>query len=162
MTKKGFSIIEILVVVGIFAMIAVIATQAVVSSLTSARKAEASILVKENLDYTVSVMERKLRNAQSIESCSSSRIDYIDSEGEDARFRCINVGGSNGRVENEDDRLTSDEVIVTECEFACTAGTADVPSLVNISLEAEKKDTGIANEDKSPVSISTQVYLRVY
>ncbi len=160
--KKGFSIIEILVVVGIFAMIAVISTQAVVSSLTSARKSEAAIQVKENLDYTVTVMERKLRNAQKITTCTTSHIEYIDSEGEDAEFRCVNVGGSNGRVENEDARITSGEIIITQCQLTCTSATEGVPPSVNIFLEAEKKDTDIADSDKSPASVTTKVYLRVY
>lgn len=160
--KKGFSIIEILVVVGIFAMIAVISTQAVVSSLTSARKSEAAIQVKENLDYTVSVMERKLRNAREITTCNESLIEYIDSEGNDAEFRCINVGGSNGRVENEDARITSSEIIITQCQLTCTSASEGVPPSVNIFLEAEKADTDISDSDKSPIFATTKVYLRVY
>ncbi len=164
MTKKGFSIIEILVVVGIFATIAVISTQAVVSSLRSARKTEASIQVKENLDYAISVMERKLRNAREITTCAPTFVNYVDSEGNDAIFRCVNVGGNSGRVVNEitSQRLTSSEIIITQCQFSCTPGTENVSPLVSIFLEAEKFDPDIANEDKSPVSVNTQIYLRIY
>ncbi len=164
MTKKGFSIIEILVVVGVFATIAVISTQAIVTSLKSARKAEASIQVKENLNYAISVMERKLRNAREISSCTQTFIQYIDAEGKSASFRCINVGGNNGRVVNEieTERLTSSEIAVTDCRFICEPGTENVPPSVNINLQAVNADSEMASEDKSSVSVSTRVYLRVY
>src|SRR3990170_3264778 len=66
---RGYSIVELLVVVTIFTFLAIIVTQAVVLTLRGSRKGESLISVRENLDYAFAVMERQLRSARSITSC---------------------------------------------------------------------------------------------
>ncbi|KKQ74848.1 MAG: hypothetical protein US97_C0055G0001, partial [Microgenomates group bacterium GW2011_GWF1_38_5] len=47
--KRGYSVVEILVVVGIFAVMAVIATQSVSLSLKSSKKSDSTMLVRNEL-----------------------------------------------------------------------------------------------------------------
>ncbi|KKQ73426.1 MAG: hypothetical protein US95_C0056G0009 [Candidatus Woesebacteria bacterium GW2011_GWB1_38_5] len=64
--KRGYSVVEILVVVGIFAVMAVIATQSVSLSLKSSKKSDSTMLVRNELDYTAGSIERNFQFASAI------------------------------------------------------------------------------------------------
>lgn len=158
--NKGFSIIETLVVIVVFAIISVVMTQALVNSIITSRKSESIIKVRESLDYTISVMERRLRNSKEITNCQATRIDYTTENDQAAYFVCLNVGSNNGRVENEEGRLTNDEIRITACSISCQNAAEGVPESVDVSLSAE----GISSiaEERSPITSSTTINLRVY
>ncbi len=67
--EKGFTLIEILMVVFLLGIIVVIGSNLFFSILKGASKAEITKEVKQNGDYALAVMERHLRNASSVESC---------------------------------------------------------------------------------------------
>jgi len=157
--KKGYSLMEMLVVVGLFAVLSVAVTQSLSRSLVTTRKSESVIQVRENLDYVISVMERSLRNAASIQSCSATRIDYTSQEGVSSYFECLDLGTFVGRIESAQGRITSDSVEVSSCTFSCTLG-GSIPDQVNIDISGQK--VGASGSEQSPVSISTTVFLRVY
>jgi prepilin-type N-terminal cleavage/methylation domain-containing protein len=161
MKPKGYSLIEILVVISVFSIVALIATQSILVTLTGAKKSESTIRVRENLEYATSVMERRLRNANSIDTCSTgSRVDFTDGNGNSASFYCQNIGGSDGRLLSESGRITSSFINLTECSITCPAVAPGVPSRVNINLSGKAKD--VSNSQSSPATISTIIYLRVY
>src|SRR4030043_751743 len=62
----GYSIIEILIVIGIFAIFSVVVTQSVILSLRGTKKSGSVVTVKEDLEYAASTIERVLQNATSI------------------------------------------------------------------------------------------------
>lgn len=156
---EGYSLIEMLVVVALFAVLAAIVTQSLTRSLVSTRKSESVIQVRENLDYATAVMERSLRNATKIQSCSATRIDYLDQEGTARYFECLQVGTLMGRVESDLGRITAETVSVSSCNFSCNLG-GDVPDQINIQLGGQK--AGASSTELSPVTIETTVFLRVY
>ena len=93
--NMGISLIEILIVIGIFAVLGIISTRAILLSLQGSKKGDAQVKVRENLDYAVSVIERQLRNAGSISPCPNVDplvISYSDSNDVSSSFSCINVG----------------------------------------------------------------------
>lgn len=160
----GMSLIEILVVVGIFSILGVLTTRSVILSIGGGKKTETLIKVRENVNYAMGVIERQLRNANSISDCTNNdtlRIDYLDSNGQAAYFSCNNIG-TNGFVASGSAsiKLTSDTVKVTSCSFECKTGNPGVPSSVKVSLEATDKDAiGITN---ATVSSTNEVFLRNY
>src|SRR5436190_23351777 len=119
--KKGYSLIELLVVLGIFALLATLASQAVVLTLRSSKKSESSIKVKDNLNYALGVMERQLRNAYSVTpTCALNKVDYVDNSGTAASFECDNTGVSDYYVASGSSRLTSTDIKVNPCSITCT------------------------------------------
>jgi prepilin-type N-terminal cleavage/methylation domain-containing protein len=158
--KKGYSLIEILVVISIFAILAIVTTQTLLVSLSSTRKSEASIRVRENLEYAVSVMERKIRNANDVSSATTNKINYIDENDDPAFFECVSPGSTKGYIQDETGRLTSDLVTVTACNFTLTPGSDGVTDRVDISLSAEALN--LSSSEKTPVNVSTTIYLRIY
>ncbi len=162
--NKGMSLIEILVVIGVFAVLGVLTTRAVILSISGGKKSENLIKVKENLNYSLNIIDRQLRNANSVTPCpnsSSLRIDYYDKNGVAAYFSCNDLGASTvGYVASGSARLTVDSVDVTSCTFTCVNVTSGNPSSVKVSLEA--KENNAVGTAQSFVNASTEVFLRNY
>ena len=161
--EMGMSLLEILVVVAIFAILGIIVTRSIILSIGGSKKSESLVKVRENLDYSLAIIERQLRNADSITICplpASNLISYKDLYGNTGTFSCENLGGLDPYIASGSARLSSSSVKITSCSFTCTSETSTNPALVTISLEAEDAETtGI---QKSKVTTSTQVYLRNY
>lgn len=150
--NKGISLIEILMVIGIFAVLGVITTRAVLLSLTGSKKSDSQLKVRENLDYAVSVMERQLRNAGNISPCPNvdpQVINYSDSNNVSSSFSCVNIGPT-GYIASGSARLTSDEIGVSACTFTCSPGTGSTLPKVTLDVQADN------------ISISTEINLRTY
>ncbi len=128
--KKGFSVIEILVVVGVFAVLGIIATQSINLSLKSSKKGDSMVLVKQELDNVAGNIVRLLQTASSVivPNCNSAgtatpSVGFRNSAGRRGDIACI-------------DTSTIDVV----------AGTVDFYNL------GSSKDTRIASSSASPAS----------
>lgn len=175
--KKGFSLIEILVVIALFAMIGVVVSQSTAVSLQGTRKADASSKVRENLNQALGVMERQIRAAKRIESaCSvsgseSSTITYTDQDGVSGRvFNCVNTGACsaspNSYIASSSGMATlvnitsPSTVCITECKFVCTQPANGTPPTVDISITGESKD--VRGVENTIIKVQTSVNLRTY
>ena len=164
LNTSGMSLIEILVVIGIFAVLGVMTTQAVVLSLSGGKKTENTIKVRENINYSFSVIERQLRNADSITDCTNAiplAISYLDQNGVSASFSCANLGAATvGHIASSGAQLTNNTVDVTSCTFTCLPGTGASPDSVKVTVTAQDAtSTGASN---SIITSSTSVSLRNY
>jgi prepilin-type N-terminal cleavage/methylation domain-containing protein len=159
--SSGMSLIEILIVVGIFSILGILTTRAIILTIGGGKKTENLIKVRENLNYALGVIERQLRNADGISDCTNTntlRIDYMDQNGRSASFSCANLGsGTVGYVASGSARLTVDAIDITACTFRCINGN---PPSVKINMEA--KNTSISGTENSTVQASSEVYLRSY
>lgn len=165
---RGFSLIEMLVVLAVFSILAVVASQVLIISLRSARKSESVVVVKQNVDYAISTIERLLRNAQDITFCSpggTSQLDYIDENNKAGRFRCTCAGsdcyiasGSASPV-----RITSDDVTITNCGsvFTCPVPAPNVAESVIINLKAKHSGLGTGVEG-AEVTAKSKILLRTF
>jgi len=161
MKNQAFSLIEALIVIAVFSILAVVTTQTVAVSLVTSKKSESTIKVRENLEYAVSIIERRVRSAQELydASCTSTRVEYLDSEDVAHWIQCTNLG-LDGRIETDQGDLTSEEIAVTACTFTCYPATPTVPARLLLSITATPKEA--VTTTQYPVSISTTVSLRVY
>jgi len=158
----GYSLIELLIVLSIFSILVMVATQTLVISLQNASKSESISKVKENVEYAMTVMERQLRNAREIVACpnpSTDAIEYLTYEGVTTGFACINTG-TDGYIASGDTRLTNENISVTSCSIRCVFTPGAAP-YVNIQIEAEDKDT-FSGSAKNPIYTETQVLLRSF
>jgi len=154
--EEGTSLFEVVVVVGIFAIIGVLVTSIVFLSVAGTKRSDSLISVRQNLNYAASIMERQLRSAQSVTPCGigSSSVTYLDQDWVSSSFVC-NPGGW---VASGSARLTSSDVQITACSFTCDTA-ANTPTVVRIDLAG--KDPNIpAWTNPSLVTISTRVSLR--
>lgn len=164
---QGFSLIEMLIVLFVFAILAIVATQTLTLSLRGSKKSESVSKNRENIQYAVNVMDRLLRNARDItcatpSPATSNRVDYIDEYGNAAYFSCQTVGTDTFIASNSATaRLTSNTVRITNCSavFSCTNGVG-VPDSVDIRVIGQ--DANVVGAEGSTVDISTKILLRNY
>ncbi|MGA3292117.1 MAG: prepilin-type N-terminal cleavage/methylation domain-containing protein [Candidatus Microgenomates bacterium] len=160
---KGFSLIEIMVVITIFAILGILVTGSIILTLQGTQKSESLIRARENLNYSLGVIERNIRNANSIPDCSgtaSNTISYLDENGNPASFSCVNTGSDDSYVASSSARLTSSVIKITDCSFICTPPDSDNPPLVTINLSVQ--DASASGILGASVTASTQIYLRNY
>lgn len=161
--ESGMSLLEILVVTAIFAILGIITTRAIILTIGGSKKSESIIKVRENLGNSMGIIERQLRNADSISECPNpyvTSISYVDQLGETASFSCSGIGTDDAYVSSGSARLTSNLIKITYCSFECTPGTSVNPASVNVSLNAQ--DVAATGLVTSRVSLTTQIFLRNY
>ncbi len=165
----GFSLIEIMVVITIFAVLGIIVTSSIILTLAGTKKSEALIRVRDNLNYSLAVIERNIRNANSIpvSGCTgipSDKISYLDENGSVASFSCVqDVSGNYIMASGSStpaSRITSNTIKVTSCSFTCTPTESDSPPLVTIDLTVQ--DASSSGVQSAQVTATTQIQLRNY
>lgn len=161
--NSGLSLLEILIVITIFSVLGILITQSVVLTLRGSRKSESIIRIRENLDYSLNVIERQIRNASSVVPCpnaDTSRIDYYDQNGKASWFSCVNTGSTGSYIASGSAQLTGAAVKIIGCSFRCTTNTMSNPDLVEVDLTV--RDGSTTGAQGANVSASTQIYLRNY
>jgi prepilin-type N-terminal cleavage/methylation domain-containing protein len=159
---RGFSLLEILVVITVFSILAILTTQAVFLTLRGSKKSESSTKVRENIDYSLAVIERNIRNADSLEECPLSdpnTVIYQDENGITTSFSCASEDDI-GYIASASGRLTSSEVDVTSCSFTCEEGTGETNSAITVSITAQ--DASLSAMEGGEITISTKIFLRNY
>lgn len=162
----GFSLIEILVVLAVFSILAIVVAQGIFVTLRGARKSETTTRVKENLAYAIAVVERQLHNASEVTPCpntSPTRLDFKDEDGKTSYFSCQSVGPA-GYVASGSAtiRLTSDNVSVTACSFVCATPSPGVDSPPSVDINITAQDATTVGAEGAQVTTSTKVFLRTY
>jgi prepilin-type N-terminal cleavage/methylation domain-containing protein len=158
--ESGFSLLEILVALTVFAFLALVATQSIFSTVRVSTKSASVVKIRGDVDYALSVIERYLHSAQSVTPCpldDPKTVAFIDSQGSQTIFSCV-TPGETGYLASGSARLTSETVAVTTCSFVCAPATGNTPASVTISVEA--KDATKTGIDRGTVTTSTQIYLR--
>lgn len=159
---QGFSLFEILVVITVFSILAILTTQAVLLTLRGSKKSESLTKVRGNIDYSLAIIERNIRNADSIEGCpfsDSSIITYQDENGITTSFSCDN-DTEGGYIASASGRLTSSEVDVISCSFTCEEGVGETNPAITVSVSA--RDAVLSAMEGGEITISTQIFLRNY
>lgn len=161
--KRGFSLIEMLVVISIFAIIGVLTTRAVSLTLRSSKKSDSTVRVRENLNYSMSILERQIRNAESITACplvSSLSIPYVANGGFATSFTCNLTSPGYIASGSATTRLTSDDISITACSFTCSKTNINNPAIITVNLTAEDAtQTGI---EKGSATTQTEIIVRNY
>lgn len=166
--RGGFSLIELIVVLALFTVLMVVTSQVLISSLRSVRKAEASSVVRANVDYAISIVERHLRNAKEITTCNTnmSTLNYVTFEGISAWFSCQNISGNvyiaSGSAVLPSVRLTGEEVSLTQCSFDCVdlSPADNVPPSVIVNVRATHRN--IQGAEGVDIIRTSKINLRVY
>lgn len=159
-TKKGFSLIEMLVAISIFAVIGVLTTTSMALTLRSSKKSDSLVRVRESINYSLSSLERQIRNSEKITSCTATKLSYVSIEGISTQFECKTPGALGYIASGSASlRLTPDDISVTACSFTCTQAV-NSPAIVSVSVTAEDKNT--TGTEKGSVSTTMEIVTRNY
>lgn len=150
---------EILIVIAIFAILGIVVSSSLILTIQGTRKSEALTRVRENMNYSISVIERNLRNANSITDCTNPMsVSYLDQYGKTSSFSCI-ISENDSYIASGSARLTSNNVQITACGFVCTQPT-DLSSPPIVTIDISAKDRVSTSDTGTSVSLQSKVYLR--
>jgi len=176
--QKGFTLVEIMVVVVIFGIMGIVASNSLFSLLRGASKTEILKEVKQNGDYTLSVMEFKIRNAKEVltttYACTGTQqtgIEILNPDDSKTVYSCAAFGfplvnrlqevyTTPAGVVQTAKYLTTTKVTVANCNavFSCTSAVSGIES-VNIRFTLNQVG-GTSPEDSATETFATQVNLR--
>ena len=164
LNKSGYSLIEMLIVISVFAVLGSIATQSLMLTLRSSRKSEAMISTQKELKYALAIIERNIYNAESIltpcDGNAYTSLSYRDEWNQNSTFSCLDDSGI-GYVASGSGKLTSTvDVDITHCQFKCVAGAGNSPDMIEVQLTGVDRDTSGA--EGSTANISSTLLLRNY
>lgn len=159
---KGLSLIEILIVISVFAIIGILSSTSLFLTLRNAKKSESLVKVKENLNYSLAVIERQIRNSEKVDCTTSTNsvLNYIALEGVQSSFSCKPaVAGNTAYIASGSARLTPSNISVSSCAFTCTE-TSNNPPSVKVSLTFE--DAVSTAPEKASITTETEIVTRNY
>lgn len=156
---KGFTLIETVLAVGVFAMVSVAGGLLLFSTLRGAKKAAAVITVRSQGANAIGTMTQLLRYAAEITSCSGNQLAFTASDGSKGVFSCQNVNGDIFLASGSG-RLTSPTVQIVDCNnvFTCTPpAPATSGVLMNFILV---RANAASTDQSSRINFESQVGLR--
>ena len=168
--NDGFSLIEMLVVITVFSILAILATQSLATSLRGTRKSESIGHVRENIEYAMTIMERSLRTASELDCpepplpATPKEIVFKTISNVEAKFECTgnNIASSSGAITRNLINATDVNIIGcgTDTRFTCNQGTGGNPDSVVIRVTAqEKNNSGV---ESASYTSETTILLRNY
>lgn len=169
---RGFTIIELLVALGVFSVIITVALGGFVSALRTERQASAFAGVNSNVSATLEGIMREARTGSNfcvngINCASSSELSFINAKGETVTYCLVRVANDRGAVERTiggscgtGQRVTADNIDVRYFEFVLRGNQPDdgLPPRITVSIGARSSD---ATASSFMVNLQTTVSARM-
>jgi len=144
-SKTGFTLIEMIVAIGIFTLVAVAAVSALVSVIDANERSRSLAQANNNLDFSLQTMVREIRNGfaygcdttdpSTTEECEEPTFGFVNAERDKVIYR-LN-GDQIEREVNNTQVLTPSAVTVNHLEFAVVGADDDTEqSRVVITIQA--------------------------
>lgn len=151
--RAGFTLIEAMVSIAVFAILAVVASTLLLGVLRGTLKAAALNQVRSEGAYAVETMAKSIRFASSVSRCDGSGIQFKP-RANDIVETIYSCTGGGGYIASNGARLTSPKVQVTSCSFECAGDE------VNISLTLQPQKGGAVGLEGAQISIDSTTVTR--
>lgn len=166
LNSRGFTLIEMLVVVAIVGIVATISTQIVLSLIRSNNKTNVQNEVRQNGSYTIDLMERDIRAATEASSNTSKDLTLANPDGSSSVYTCaLKQAGSNGFINRNSNPLLNTDlstgVAVSACSF--TIAPNSNPQLITVNFTLTQAANSATRSDLTvSQTFETSVSLRTY
>lgn len=166
MKQNGYTLLELIVAMGIMGLLVISATALFFSSIRGGGKVDVTTEVKQNGQFALNTMEQLVRNSVGLAACSPSpqtSLTVTARDGAQLTFSCEDLGLETAHIASNSARLTSTSVVVTDCSFVCqpSSGSFAAP-LVTMSFRLRQAGTGGAVAESATAEFSTAVSVRSF
>ncbi len=163
MTKKGFSLIEIVLGMSLFSVLLVTANMVIFSSLKSARKSAGLDAVRREGAYLLDLITKEIQYSSAIsQPCNGNTITLTRPD--NATLLTFNLDTTEQQMEQGVAVLNSGDVVVKlhpDCATAFTCSVEPNPRYVNVCFAVETSNgadqTDWATSDGTGIKFSRQV-----
>lgn len=170
--KNGFTLIEIMVAVSIFVIVAFIVTSTLLAILDASRRANKIRLIVDNMNFALDSMTVKMKFGSTYDTSTSGQIEFTDREGNQICYKRVTAGtapniigsiakcmGGCGVGGDCSKNITTSEISVDELSFyksQCGGGCLNEEIVILVKASAEiKKDQTIDLDFQTAVSKAT-------
>lgn len=157
--KLGFSLIELVVVMGLLSLLMLAISSTMLMSIVSSNRIRTTTKVKQAGNYAITQMQGTIRNAKSISSCipgsSDASITLVNPDGDQTQFILENsqVASNSGSY------LTPDNLEASLFSVTCEPSATD-PTLIKISFSLKSKLATERQTGNPTLHFETSVNLR--
>ena len=152
--NKGFTIIELLVMVSAFVIICLLSFSFLTVTLSSNSKTAVLKEVRQNGNFALSVMERLVVSAKSVNCVDSQTLQVSSLDDKTTTLSCLN-----SRIASDSSYLTDSKVSVSDCNFVC-AITEGIPAAVDISFTVSIGGAEARTSEKSSLTFQNKFVVR--
>lgn len=160
-TKTGFTLIEILLTLGVLGVIVSASLLMFTSIMRGSNKAKTVNEVKQNGQYAISIMERLIRSALRVEDYDQSFVKIVNPDGGKTTFACE---ADLSITSNSASLINKDAVAVKNCSgfFSVVEGEDGItPDQITINFTLKDKGTNLP-EKQAEANFQTTIILRNY
>lgn len=160
--KSGYSLVELTIVVGLVAMLALAISSVVLISVTQSTRVRNQILTRQAGDYAVTQIQTMIRNARSVTACNSlgNTITILNPDGGSTNFYAQISADSVQIASNSGSALTPPELTVNSSfNIDCSPSDTDV-RLVNLSFDLDRTQETGRDLETPPLHYETSIELR--
>lgn len=158
--QKGFTLVEMVVSIGIFSVVIIMGTLMMVSTIRASKKASAVALVRNEGTSALNIMTSYIRYASAATCTSTSSITITPSNGGQIIFNCGTVDNVNYYIASNSARLTSGNVNVSSCSIFPNCEPNTSVTSIDIYFSLTKTGTSLPIEQTASSDFGTTVVLR--
>jgi len=167
-TEQGFTLVEILVVIGLLGIIVAIGSNMFFTTLRSSSKSKILTTVKQNGDYALATIERLIRDSEKVITNSDgslcvagmNKIKTKRLNGDEIEFSCEGEGTTDSLIASNSARLTSSDVKVDSCSFDCSSQGEFYPQVVMINFTLSQAAVTTRPEEQASLNFKATVTTR--
>lgn len=159
---KGFSLIELIIVVGLISLLMLAISSTMLMSIMSSNRIRNSTKIKQAGSYAIGQIQGLIRNASDATCILDSGTDSITTKnvtGGETQITAVSVGSDIRIASNSGVYLTPEKLKVTSFNLDCLPNSTE-PSLVKVSFDLQSSQASTRQTENPTLHFETSVSLR--
>jgi type II secretory pathway pseudopilin PulG len=160
--KRGFSIIELTVVIGLIGLLAIAMAAIMLTTIVSSNRIRMLTKIKQSGDYAVTQLQSLIRNARGITLCNSleNTSTLINQDGGETIILLEEDDDDVNRIaSNSGSYLTPSDLLLTNYTLTCTPSD-DQPNLITIGFDLSPLNTSVKSTENATLHFAVSAELR--
>ncbi len=159
--KKGTSVIELTVVIGLISLLALAISAIMLSTTVTSNRLRRLTQIKQAGDYALTQIQTLIRNSRDIVSCDPDldTITVINPDGGATDIMTEESGSSTRIASNSGIYITPDSLTVNAFSLSCEPNLTD-PSLFKISFDLTQVESSGNSRENSTLHFETTTTIR--
>jgi len=153
--KKGYTLIELIIVVGLVSILSIGISSAVLINATTATRTKNITNLRAAGGYSLNTIKQLIRSSRSITACDSDTISLQNQDGATTTISLELDNSVNRIASNSGIYLTPDDISIVNFTITCLPNNAE-PTLIKLSFDTELA-TPTTTKESPTLHFSTSV-----